>query len=85
MNDAGGDTAEEDEGSVKEFILPGYNKGMCDGEEDGMNGADLIGDLGALPLPPLNEGVAETEEDQVEESEAKGVQGGVGEVGTVER
>ena len=72
MNDAGGDTAEEDEGSVKEFILPGYNDGVCNGEVDGINEGDLTGDLGTLPLSLINGGVAEPVEDQEGESEGGG-------------
>ena len=78
MNDTGGGNAEEDKGSVKEFILPGYNDGVCNGEVDGINEGDLTGDLGTLPLPPLNGGVVEPVEDQEGESESKG--GGHGQV-----
>ena len=38
----GGNNAREDEGSAKEFILPGYNDGVCDGEEDGTSAAPRL-------------------------------------------
>ena len=43
---------EEDEELVQYFILPGYNDGVCEGEDNGESEEDLMGGFGALPVLP---------------------------------